>query len=161
MNFSLTLKDRTVMRRAVSVEKHVAITLWFLATGADYKTIGHLFGVSKSTVCMVTKEVCVVIVKRLLPVYIRIPTGTALKLVVDGFKNDHGFLQCAGAVDGTHIPIVSPQECPTDYYNRKGWHSILMQGVVDHQGHYMYIDVNIGWPGRVHDARVFANSTLY
>ena len=67
--------------------------------------------------------------------------------------------QCVGAVDGTHIPILSPQECPADYYNGKGWHSILMQGVVDHQGRF--IDVYIGWPGRVHDARVFANSSLY
>ena len=151
-------RQNTVMRRAESVEKRVAIT-WFLTTGADYRTIGHLYGVSKSTVCMVTKEVCVVIVERLLPVIISIPTGTPLKLVVHGFKNNHGFPQCAGAVDGTHIPIVSLQECPADYYNRKGWHSILMQGVVDHQGHF--IDVNIGWLGRVHDARVFAKSTLY
>ena len=152
-------KQNTVMRRAVSTEKRVAITLWFLATGADYRTIGHLFGVSKSTVCVVTKEVCVVIVERLLPDYIKMPTGTALKVVVEGFKNDLGFPQCAGAVDGTHIPILSPQECPADYYNRKGWHSILMQGVVDHQGRF--VDVYIGWPGRVHDARVFANSSLY
>ena len=152
-------KQNTVMRRAVSTEKRVAITLWFLATGADYRTIGHLFGVSKSTVCVVTKEVCVVIVERLLPDYIKMPTGTALKVVIEGFKNDLGFPQCAGAVDGTHIPILSPQECPADYYNRKGWHSILMQGVVDHQGRF--VDVYIGWPGRVHDARVFANSSLY
>ena len=34
-----------------------------------------------------------------------------------------------------------------------------MQGVVDHQGHF--IDVYIRWPGRVHNARVFANSSLY
>ena len=34
-----------------------------------------------------------------------------------------------------------------------------MQGVVNHLGHFT--DVYIGWPGRVHDARVFANSTLY
>ena len=51
-------RQNTVVRRAISVEKRVAITLWFLATGADYRTIGHLFGVSKSTICMVTKEVC-------------------------------------------------------------------------------------------------------
>ena len=92
------------MRRAVSTETCVAIT-WFLATGADYRTIGHLFGVSRSTVCVVTKEVCAVIVERLLPQYIKMPTGTALKVVVDGFKNDLGFPQCAGAVDGTHVPI--------------------------------------------------------
>ena len=152
-------KQNTIMRRAVSTEKRIAITLWFLATGADYRTIGHLFGVSKSTVCVITKEVCAAIVECLLPEYIKMPTGTALKVVVDGFKNDFGFPQCVGAVDGTHIPILSPQECPADYYNRKGWHSILMQGVVDHQGRF--IDVYIGWPGRVHDARVFANSSLY
>ena len=58
-----------------------------------------------------------------------------------------------------HIPVVSPRECLADYYNRKGWHSILMQGVVNHLGRFT--NVYIGWPGRVHDARVFANSALY
>ena len=58
-----------------------------------------------------------------------------------------------------HIPIVSPVEFPADYYNRKGFHSILMQGTVNHLG--QFINVYIGWPGRVHNARVFSNSTLY
>ncbi len=48
---------------------------------------------------------------------------------------------------------------PVDYYNRKGWHSILIEGTVNHVG--LFTDVYIGWPGRVHDAKVFANSTLY
>ena len=34
-----------------------------------------------------------------------------------------------------------------------------MQGVVDFRG--VFIDVNIGWPGKVHDARVFVNSSFY
>lgn len=33
-----------------------------------------------------------------------------------------------------------------------------MQGVVDFYGCFM--DINIGWPGRVHDARVWANSSI-
>ena len=85
---------------------------------------------------------CAAIVRKLLVKYIKIPTGDGLKEVVDGFKHKWGFSQCAGAVDGTHIPIVSTEECPADYYNRKAWHSIHMQGVVNYLGHFT--DINIG-----------------
>ena len=87
----------TVMRKALAVEKRVAITLWFLATGGDYRTIGHLFGVAKSTVCVVAKEVCESIVTVLRPKYIEIPSGGALKKVVEGFRRDYNFPQCAGS----------------------------------------------------------------
>ena len=70
-----------------------------------------------------------------------------------------GFPQCAGAIDGTHIPVEAPAENASDYYNRKGWHSVILQGTVDHEG--LFIDNYTGWPGRVHDARVFSNSGLY
>lgn len=36
---------------------------------------------------------------------------------------------------------------------------MIMQGMVDNRGRFT--DVYVGWPGRVHDARVFANSTVY
>ena len=67
--------------------------------------------------------------------------------------------QCIGAIDGCHIPIASPAMNRTDYYNRKGWYSMILQGAVDHS--YRFIDVNIGWPGSVHDARVFSHSSVY
>ena len=102
---------------------------------------------------------CAIGLSNLLPKYIQLPRGAAFQDVLRGFKTDLGFPQCAGAVDGSHIPIVSPQECPADYYNRKGWHSIILQGTVDHQGRL--IDIYVGWPSRVHDARVLVNSTLY
>ena len=52
---SLVEKNDTTTRKAIPVEQRVALTLWFLSTGADFRTIGHLFGVSKSTVCVITK----------------------------------------------------------------------------------------------------------
>ena len=152
-------KKDTEMRKAIPVEQRVAITLWRLATTTDYRTIGHLFGVSKATVCVIVKDVCSAIVEVLLNQYIKVPTGDSLKEVMRGFEHKWGFPQCAGAVDGTHIPIMSPQDFPADYFNRKGWHSIIMQGMVDHL--YRFTDVCIGWPGRVHDARVLGNSSVY
>ena len=34
-----------------------------------------------------------------------------------------------------------------------------MQAVADHKG--LFLDPYIGWPGKVYDARVFVNSSLY
>ena len=36
---------------------------------------------------------------------------------------------------------------------------MLLQAVADHN--YIFRDICIGWPGSVHDTRVFANSSLY
>ena len=68
-------------------------------------------------------------------------------------------IQCAGAIDGSHIPVSAPIGNHTDYYNRKDWYSIVIQAVVDHN--YIFHDIYIGWPGSVHDARVFVHSSLY
>ncbi|XP_063802147.1 uncharacterized protein LOC134969901 [Pseudophryne corroboree] len=90
--------------------------------------------------------------------FISLPQGQRLDETIVGFV-ESGYPQCAGAIDGTHIPIIAPHDNHADYYNRKGWHSIVLQAVVDHK--YCFTDVFIGWPGRSHDARVLANSDLY
>ena len=57
----------------------------------------------------------------------------------------------AGAIDGTHIPILKPQKSSSDHYNCKGFYLILMQVVVSSIGYFL--DVNIGWPRKVYDAK--------
>ena len=58
-----------------------------------------------------------------------------------------------------HIPLIAPKSAHGDYVNRKGWYSIILQAVCDHN--YIITDMNVGWLGRVHDANVFRNSELY
>ena len=95
----------------------------------------------------------------LLATYIKFPQGEELRDTVEGFKSKWGMIQCAGAVDGCHIPVMPPASNHTDFYNRKGWYLIVLQAVVDEN--YLFTDVCVGWPGSVHDARVLANSSLY
>ena len=148
----------STVRQALTVEQRVAISLWRLGTNVEYRTISHLFGVGISTVCVVLHEFCQAVVDTMRE-YIAIPAGDRLRSIRDGFQNKWGFPQCIGAIDGTHIPIIAPKEHPLDYYNRKGYHSVLMQALVDDQ--YRFLDVYTGWPGSVHDARVLGNSKLY
>ena len=63
-----------------------------------------------------------------------------------------GFPMCAGAIDGAHISFLARTKNHVECVNRKGIHSIIMQAVTDCS--YLYRDVEIGWPGSVHDARV-------
>ena len=104
-------------------------------------------------------ETCQAIVDYLLPKYIRFPCSDQQQQYIDNFENKWGVPQCIGAIDGSHIPVSPPSLCHTDYYNRKGWYSVLLQAVVDYK--YYFLDIYTGWPGSVHDARVLAHSTFY
>ena len=75
------------------------------------------------------------------------------------FESLCGFPQVAGAIDGTQIPIIKPKNSPSEYYNRKGFYSVLMQKVVDSHG--QFISLTIAWPGKIHDAQVFINPAFY
>ena len=152
-------RQDTQMRKAIEVERRVPSVIWKLATNCKYRTVGHLFGISGSSICNIMRDVCRTIVIVLQSRMIRVPTGDTLRTIIDEFEARWGFPQVAGAIDGSHIPIVRPTEYHTDYFNRKQFYSVILQRVVDYR--YCFWDINIGRPGSVHDARVFASSDLY
>ena len=111
----------TRFRQPVSVEARVAITIWKLSTNIEFRTIATLFGLGRSTVGEIVLDVCEVIAVHLMPKYVRVPQNERLREIIDGFQCHWGFLQTVGAIDGTHIPIIRPQNSASDYYNRKGY----------------------------------------
>lgn len=148
-----------MFRKAISVKKRVAVTLWCLATPCEYRTIAHLFGITRLTVCEIVQQTCTLIVATMFHKYIHFPSGDSINDLVNTFQTKWGVPQCVGAIDGYHIPNASPAMNCTDYYNRKGWCSIILQGVVDLS--YRFIDINVEWPGSVHNGRVFALSFIF
>ena len=143
----LTEIEREIARRnmpvheAISARRRLAIVLYYLSSTAEYCTIANLFGVSISFVCSCIKEVSTVIVQKMKTKFVTIPKVEEVSKIMRIYKDKWQFPMCAGAIDGTHIPIIAPV-VHADYGNQKGYHGIVMQAVV-------------GWPGSVHDARFF------
>ena len=124
-------RSDTVLRKSLSVERRVAVTLSCLATPTEYRTIAHLFVIAHSIVCEIVHKTCHCIVDVLLKDYIKFPYTDRLDRVVDQCKAKWGVPQCFGGVDGCHVPISAPSHLHTDFYNHQGWYSMLIQGLVD------------------------------
>uniref|UniRef100_A0A668AUA2 DDE Tnp4 domain-containing protein n=1 Tax=Myripristis murdjan TaxID=586833 RepID=A0A668AUA2_9TELE len=146
-------------RLCVPLQQRVAIAVWKLATNADYWSIAHLFAVSLSTACKCLKAFCSAVEDILQPEAIQFPNADKLQEMANYFENRWGLPHCVGAIDGSHIPILAPQEYHTEYYNSKGWYSVVLQAVVDGKG--LFWNVFSGLPGSMHDARVLRRSGLW
>jgi len=58
------------------------------------------------------------------------PNDESLITIIEGFQSRWNIPQCADTVDGIHIPIIPPTMNHTDYYNHKGWYSVITQTVI-------------------------------
>lgn len=100
----------------LSVEKQLAMTLYFLKDQGSLMMTANAFGVVNCTVSLVVRKVHDIITDVLGPRYIKLPnTIHKLNELVNGMENKYGFPQAFGCVDGTHIPTVQPSENPHDY----------------------------------------------
>ena len=144
---------------AVSVEKKVALTLYFLKDTGSIRMTANSFGVATPTVSKTVNEVCRAISKYLGPKYIKLPQSSEeMRELIIRFESKHGFPQAFGCIDGTHIAIQQPLENSHDYFSYKMKYTLNIQAVCDYRG--LFLDVDCRWPGSVHDAKVFSNSKI-
>ena len=55
---ALEKQDTHDMRKAIRVEKRVAIAIWRLSTGNSFRSVAKTFAIGKSTAVKVTREFC-------------------------------------------------------------------------------------------------------
>lgn len=78
------------------------------------------------------------------------------KRVAKLFNDKWNYPNCVGAIDGKHINIQAPVHSGTEYFNYKGFFSIVWLAVVD--ANYNFIYANVGCQGRISDVGVFNSS---
>ncbi|XP_023311195.1 putative nuclease HARBI1 [Anoplophora glabripennis] len=84
--------------------------------------------------------------------------SNAEKIEIEHYFRTKGFPGVIGAIDGSHVKIDKPTNDPDSYLNRKHFFSIQFQVVCDHRRKIR--DIFVGFPGSVHDSRVFRASPL-
>ncbi|XP_067648025.1 uncharacterized protein [Eurosta solidaginis] len=152
-------KKDTNYRNEIPLEKRVAIALYALGSSSEYRSIANLFGVGKATVCKILIEFCNEVWACMSPEYFKsFPlTRTGIAQGVADF-NAMGYPQCIGAIDGCHIEIHPKKEEAVDYYNYKGWYSVVLLALVDAKYRFMYI--HCGSPERCNDSSILERSSL-
>jgi len=108
---------------------------------------------------LITHDFCEAIAKRATE-FIKFPeTEQEVLQSIRLFTNKSPFPQVVGAIDGSHIALKTvPVNERIEYFNRKQDYSIMIQGVAD--ASFKFLDVSMGYPGSIHDARIFRLSKL-
>ena len=140
----------------IPLNQRLLVLLWYFASLDKYSSIA---GIAESTACSIIHNLVIFMEEHLLNKVIVWPTAAEMAETARLYQELKQFDGVVGMIDGTHIPIRKPAIRGIDYYNRKDYYSVILQAVVSHD--LRFIDVYTGWPGKVHDARVFQNSPLF
>ena len=124
-------------REPIQADLALASVLWRFAQGDSTRSMATLFGIGNSTITkymyLIVKALCSR--EMFAKVNIVVPSGHRLSTIIADFKTITSLPNLCGAVDGTHIKLQqrkpSSELFPAQYACRHGFHSILLQGIVD------------------------------
>jgi len=148
-------------RRGIKTELLMATALMYLATGNTYSSVSLSMrnGITEASV-MRGVRLFTRAVNRKLGWVITFPTTRAgLEQNAHFFERRSLIPNIVGAIDGSHIKVPPPKRDETSYYNRKSFHSVILQAIVDPRGYFMSVDV--GFPGRMADPKVLRYTEVY
>ena len=162
------IKNHAVFRSNKSGQQQVDSKyqlLWFLAfigtqgCGMSPRKSVHQFPSSYGSFVLF-RERCITAILTLHEEAYFWPQAEERKVIAQNFHEKYRVPNVVGVADGTLFPIqFKPQRNDyPDFKGRKGTYTITCLIVNDHMRRIRYY--HLGWPGNVHDERVFRNTPL-
>ncbi|XP_040190192.1 putative nuclease HARBI1 [Rana temporaria] len=144
---------------AIPAMVRLLAVLNFLATGNFQPSCARLIGISRPSLSRFLKPVLKSIKKHMAK-YIHFPaTMEEWQELKVGFFRQGGMPNCLGAIDCTHIALIPPHNREEQFRNRKCYHSLNVQVVVD--SHQRIMSIRSGFPGSCHDSHILRQSALF
>lgn len=138
-------------------------TLNFLASGSYQRRVGSdaFASISQSCVSRSIKSITRVIATKMMDDYIRFPQSLhEIQELELQFQTLGHFRGLFAIIDDTHIALTAMKRAiEFGYVNRKGFHSINTQIIIDSQ--MSILNINARYPGSFHDARIWKSSLAY
>ena len=117
------------------------------------------FRVGKTIACNIIRETCKGIWLALHQIYLKPPAKEEdWKKIANDFFTEWNFPNCLGALDEKHVAIECPGYSGSEYYNYKGFFSIVLMSVYD--ANYCFTLVDVGNYGEDNDAHIFNESDI-
>ncbi len=138
------------------------MTLHFVAHESKYFQGADKFGVSRSTMFDHVYAVLYVLADELLAKFVCWPTAAEQRETAEFYNDKYGFPGVIGAIDGTHIQIARPPDrfFPQDYFSNRTKRFTMNCQITAVQD-LKFSSVDVGHPGKDHNARVFRSSDLW
>lgn len=154
--------NEAYQRRHFSPELHLLITLKYFGNdgnGGSALKVKDALGVSKGAVEFYVNRTVKAILS-LESVAFFWPDDTERREISARIREKHHFPCCVGLMDGTHLGLaVKPEANGEEYFTRKSQYAITALIIVDDLRRIRF--ASIGWPGSVHDNRVWRNTNVF
>ena len=153
-------KENSNFRHPICVQERLAVTLCYLASSDSQQSVGWAHRIGKATISKIIKETTNAICEVLKEVYLKPPQEVAdWKVISKEFQNLWNFPYCVGAIDGKHVAIECPKLSRTQYFNCKGFFSVVLLVICD--ATYCFTYVGLGQYGSTNDSSILRSSGLY
>ena len=137
----------------------LAITLRHLASGNSYVDMSYSWRVPHNTISIVVREVCKAIFDEYADEMLTTPdTEAGWRAISTEWYKKWNFPHTIGAIDGKHIACKSPPNSGSEYFNYKGFFSIILLALVDSD--YKFLWADLSGTGSSSDAQVYNASDL-
>ena len=146
-------------RESISPAERITLTLRYLASGDSQPSLAFNFRLGRTTVSTIIQETCEAMWIALSQDFVIAPQSEQdWKEISAKFYEEWDFPNCLGALDGKHVAIECPGFSGSEYYNYKGFFSIVLMAICD--ARYCFTIVDIGNFGRDNDAQIFNSSEM-
>ena len=141
--------------RYMAVDEKLAIFIYICRFGISQWVAAEIFGRSPDTISRTFHSV----LNALQPIHsqeVKQPSAFDEPAKVLHEEKNQRFIDCCGAIDGTHILIWVPYQQQIPWRNRKGWLSQNVFAACSLDGLFCFI--HAGWEGSAHDVAVMKDA---